>query len=371
MGNAVPFEDFDLSDMDLSLTSLCEGSNNLREPLMDISFPLSGDSRCVGSASSGGGSFSGGGSSSSSSGGGGVSVGSGSGISGVSSGVGVSGVIGGGSGRGVGGGGSKGGSINNSIEGGGSVVVVIDDEFFDALSDSHCVECQIEHLGSHFDHFDLDSESGQSSDEPELDDNSPDEFVEQNNVNEIIPDGLGVMPSFSSSTSSASHLSHIFSMARRAKANVGYVMSPGKFHTVKSRSSSLWPMNLKWQNKVTLAHSITYLWVASQNCSGQLTTLNVCSVTSLCKSCSFLLSITIVSLLFCTFFSSPPTPPSIPPFWIHSTVPTNHLSHHPPPLCQSHILNWVGPCLELLVMVSWFAFAVIGCSFCLSCADAK
>ena len=41
-------------------------------------------------------------------------------------------------------------------------------------------------MGSHFDHFDLDSESGQSSNEPELDDNSPDEFVEQNNVNEII-----------------------------------------------------------------------------------------------------------------------------------------------------------------------------------------
>ena len=61
-----------------------------------------------------------------------------------------------------------------------------DDKFFDALSDSHCVECQIEDLGSHFDHFDLDSESGQSSNEPELDDNSLDEFVEQNNVDEII-----------------------------------------------------------------------------------------------------------------------------------------------------------------------------------------
>ena len=70
------------------------------------------------------------------------------------------------------------GSINNSIGGGGSVVVVIadpppdidsdsDDKFFDALSDSHCVECQIEYLGSQFDHFDLDSESGQSSDESE------------------------------------------------------------------------------------------------------------------------------------------------------------------------------------------------------------
>ena len=132
----------------------------------------------------------------------------GSGISGISSGsgVGVSGGIGSGgigsgsdSGRGVGDGGSKGGSINNSIEGGGSVAVVIadpppdsdsdsdsDNEFFDALSDSHGVECQIEDLGSHFDHFDLDSESGQSSDEPELDDNSPDEFIEQNNVNKII-----------------------------------------------------------------------------------------------------------------------------------------------------------------------------------------
>ena len=41
-------------------------------------------------------------------------------------------------------------------------------------------------MGSHFDHFDLDSESGQSSDEPELDDNNPDEFVEQNNVDKII-----------------------------------------------------------------------------------------------------------------------------------------------------------------------------------------
>ena len=99
----------------------------------------------------------------------------------------------------IGGGGSKGGSINNSIEGRGSVVVVIadpppdsdsdsdsDDKFFEALSDCHCVECQIEDLASHFDDFDLDSESGQSSDEPELDDNSPDEFVEQNNVDEII-----------------------------------------------------------------------------------------------------------------------------------------------------------------------------------------
>ena len=198
MGNTRPFGDFDLSDMDLSLTSLCEGSNNLRELLMDISFPLSGDSSCVGSAGSGSGSFSGGGGS------GGISVGSGSGISGISSGSGV-GVVGGvcsvgsSSGRGVGGEGSKGGSINNSIEGGGSVVVVIadpppdsdsdsdsDDEFFDALSDSHCVECQIEDLGSHFDHFDLDSESGQSSNEPELDDNSPDKFVEQNNVDKII-----------------------------------------------------------------------------------------------------------------------------------------------------------------------------------------
>ena len=161
---------------------------------MDISFPLSGDSSCVGSEGSSGGSFSGGGS-----GGGG----GGSGISGISGGggIGVGGGIGSGSGsgRGVGDGGSKGGSINNSIEGGGSVAVVIadpppnsdsdsdsDDEFFDALSDSHGVKCQIEDLGSHFYHFDLDSESGQSSDEPELDDNNPDKFVEQNNVDEII-----------------------------------------------------------------------------------------------------------------------------------------------------------------------------------------
>ena len=130
---------------------------------MDISFPLLGDSSCVGSASSGGGSFSGG-------------RGSGSSGSGSGHGDGVSGGISGG--RGVGDGGSRGGSINNSIEGGGSVAVVIadpppdsdsdsdsDDEFFDALSDSHGVECQIVDLGSHFDHFDLDSESGQSSDE--------------------------------------------------------------------------------------------------------------------------------------------------------------------------------------------------------------
>ena len=135
MGNAVPFGDFDLSDMDLSLTSLCEGSNNVRESLMDISFPLSSNSSCVGSVSSSGGSFSGGGSGSGgggSSGSSGISVGSGSGISGISSGggIGVGGGIcsvGGGSGIGVGGGGSKGGSINNSIEGRISVVVVIAD----------------------------------------------------------------------------------------------------------------------------------------------------------------------------------------------------------------------------------------------------
>ena len=48
-----------------------------------------------------------------------------------------------------------------------------DNEFFDALSNSFCVECQIEYLGSQFDHFDLDSESGQSSDV-----NGLDEFVE-------------------------------------------------------------------------------------------------------------------------------------------------------------------------------------------------
>ena len=160
---------------------------------MDISFPLLGDSSCVGSASSGGGSGSG------SRGGSGHGIGSGGGGSGHGDGVG--GGIGGGSssGRGVGDGGSRGGSINNSIEGGGSVAVVIadpppnsdsesdsDDKIFDALSFSHGVEYQIVDLGSHFDHFDLDSESGQSSDEPELDDNNPDEFVEQNNVDKII-----------------------------------------------------------------------------------------------------------------------------------------------------------------------------------------
>ena len=96
MGNAGPF-DFDLSDMDLSLTSLCEGSNIVRESLMDISFPLSGDSSCVGSAGSSGGSFRGGGGSSG-------SVGSGGGISGISSGTGVR-VSGGGSSVGSGSGG--------------------------------------------------------------------------------------------------------------------------------------------------------------------------------------------------------------------------------------------------------------------------
>ena len=156
---------------------------------MDISLPLTGDSSCVGSASSG----SGGGS-------GGIHVGSGGGISGVSSGSGVgvgggSSSVGGSSGRGVGSGGSKGGSINNSIEGRGSVVVIADpppdidsdsdDKFFDTLSNSHCVECQIKYLGSHFDHSDLDSESGQSSNESELDDNGLDKFVEQNTVNKI------------------------------------------------------------------------------------------------------------------------------------------------------------------------------------------
>ena len=165
---------------------------------MDISFPLSGDSSCVGSAGSGSGSFSGsGGSSGSGSGSGGSSSRSSGSGHGNGAGGGIGG--GGGSGRGVGDGGSRGGSINNSIEGGGSVAVVIadpppnsdsdsdsDHEFFDALSDSHGVKCQIVDLGSHFDHCDLDSESGQSSDEPELDDNNPDEFVEQNNVDKII-----------------------------------------------------------------------------------------------------------------------------------------------------------------------------------------
>ena len=87
---------------------------------MDIPFPLSSDSSCVGSAGSSGGSFSSGS---------GVSVGSGSGISGI----GVSGggsSVGGGSGRGV--------VVvaNNSIEGGGSVVVVIADPPPDIDSDS-------------------------------------------------------------------------------------------------------------------------------------------------------------------------------------------------------------------------------------------
>ena len=129
------------------------------------------------------------------------------GSGGGSSGIGISsGGIGSGCGSsgssigrgGVGRGSSTGGSINNSIGGGGgsSVVVVIadpppdidsdsDNEFFDALSESHCVECQIEYLGSHFDHFDLDSESGQSSNESELEDNGLDQFIEQNNVNKI------------------------------------------------------------------------------------------------------------------------------------------------------------------------------------------
>ena len=159
---------------------------------MDISFPLSSDSSCVGSAGSGGGSFSGGGSS--------ISVGSGGGISGISSGggIGVSGgssSFSGSSGRGVGGGGSKGGSINNSIEGRGSVVVVIADpppdiqiQMMNSLMHYPIPivsNVKIEYLGSHFDLCDLDSESGQSSDECELDDNGLDKFVEQNTVDEI------------------------------------------------------------------------------------------------------------------------------------------------------------------------------------------
>ena len=107
-------------------------------------------------------------------------VGSGiSGSGGGSSGIGISsGSIGSGGGSsddgigrgGVGSGSSTGGIINNSIGGGGSSVVVViaiadpppdidsdsENEFFDALSNSHCVECQIEYLGSQFDHFDLD-----------------------------------------------------------------------------------------------------------------------------------------------------------------------------------------------------------------------
>ena len=46
---------FDLSDMNLSFTSLCDGSSNVRELLMGISFPLSGVSSCVGSGNSGNG----------------------------------------------------------------------------------------------------------------------------------------------------------------------------------------------------------------------------------------------------------------------------------------------------------------------------
>ena len=138
-------------------------------------------------------------------------VGSGiSGSGGGSSGIGISsgsigsggGSSGSGIGRGidrgsVGGGSSTGGSIINSIGGGGSSVVVViadppldidsdsDNKFFDALSDSHCVECQIEYLGSQFDHFDLDSESGQSNNESESEDNGLDQFIEQNNVDKI------------------------------------------------------------------------------------------------------------------------------------------------------------------------------------------
>ena len=124
-----------------------------------------------------------------------------SGSWGGSSGIGISsGGIGSGSsssgsgiGRGgVGSGGNISGSINNSIGVEGSSVVVLiadpppdidsdsDNEFFDALSDSHCVECQIEYLGSQFDHFDLDSESGQSSNESKSEDNGLDQFIEQN-----------------------------------------------------------------------------------------------------------------------------------------------------------------------------------------------
>ena len=39
------------------------------------------------------------------------------------------------------------------------------DDLFDALSDSHSLECRIDYLGSEFDLLDLVSESGQSSDE--------------------------------------------------------------------------------------------------------------------------------------------------------------------------------------------------------------
>ena len=54
-----------------------------------------------------------------------------------------------------------------------------DDKFFDALSDSHFVECQIDYLESQFDCLDLDSESGQSSNESELEDNGLDKIIEQ------------------------------------------------------------------------------------------------------------------------------------------------------------------------------------------------
>ena len=83
--------------------------------------------------------------------------------------------------------GSIGGSISSSIGGGDSSVVVAiadnppitdvqnidsdsDDKFFDALSDSHSVECQIDYWESQFDLPDLDSEPGQSSNESEFKD---------------------------------------------------------------------------------------------------------------------------------------------------------------------------------------------------------
>ena len=82
--------------MDLSLN----GSNNVQESLMDISFPLSGVSSCVGSGGIGG-----------------ISVGNGISVgSGVSAGSG-DGCSGSSIGRGVGSGSSTGGSINNSTAG--------------------------------------------------------------------------------------------------------------------------------------------------------------------------------------------------------------------------------------------------------------
>ena len=143
-------------------TWTCPSLPFVQELLMDTSFHLSGVSSCAAKGSSG---------------------------SGINHGMGSAG--GGPSMAGS----STGGSITNSIGGGSSNVVVViadpppdidsdsDNEFFfDALSDSHCVECKMEYLGSQFDHFDFDSES---SNKFKLEDNGLDQFVEQNNVNKI------------------------------------------------------------------------------------------------------------------------------------------------------------------------------------------